>query len=159
MLHAAAMLIGLFLFGVLVAGRGFAPDVMIAVAAIAFACVLISARFGGIARGAFGAPQLAWLALSRTGAVVRGALTTMRAAIAADVTLNPALVRVRTRANDPFAKAALAELMSAAPGVVVVEADTDSALIHVNDEDAVDAADIGALEARVIGALGNGAGA
>jgi multisubunit Na+/H+ antiporter MnhE subunit len=159
MLHAAAMLIGLFLIGVLAAGRGFAPDVLIAVGGVALACVLFSWRFDGIARGAFGAPQLAWLALSRTGAVVRGALTTMRAAIAADVTLKPALVRVRTRATAPFVKAALAELMSAAPGVVVVEADVDSALIHVNDEDAVDAADIGALEARVIGALGNGAGA
>lgn len=159
MLHAAAMLTGLFLLGVLFAGRGFAPDLLIALGGIALACVVISARFGGIARAAFGAPQLGWLALTRTGAVLRGALTTVRAAIAADVTLNPALVRIRTRAADPFAKAALAELMSAAPGVVVVEADVDSALVHVNDEDGVDAADIGALEARVIGALGNGAAA
>jgi multisubunit Na+/H+ antiporter MnhE subunit len=157
MLHAAAMLIGLFLLGVLIAGRGFAPDVVAAAGAIALGCVVFSARFGGIARAAFSTPQLAWLALSRTGAVVRGALTTMRAAVAADVTLNPALVRIRTRATDPFTKAALAELMTAAPGVVVVEADVDSALVHVNDEDGVDAADIGALEARVIGALGNGA--
>jgi multisubunit Na+/H+ antiporter MnhE subunit len=157
MLHAAAMLIGLFVLGILLAGRGFAPDVSIAAGVVALACVAFCVQFGGLSRAAFSAPQLAWLALSRTGAVVRGALTTMRAAIAADVTLNPALVRVRTRATDPFAKAALAELMSAAPGVVVVEADVDSALVHVNDEDGVDAADIGALEARVIGALGNGA--
>jgi multicomponent Na+:H+ antiporter subunit E len=153
MLHAAAMLIGLTILGLLALERGVSLEALAAAGAIAFVCVLFAARFGGLARTGFSAPQVMVLALGRVGAVVRGAITTVRAAVAADVTLNPALVRVRTRASGAFTKAMLADLMSAAPGTVVVEADVDSALIHVNDEDGVDSAEIGALEARVIGAF------
>jgi multisubunit Na+/H+ antiporter MnhE subunit len=156
MLHAAAMLIGLIAFGLFALARGVSAETAVIAAGLGFACVLFAARFGGLGRTAFSAPQLIALAFGRAGAVMRGALSTMRAAIAADVTLKPALVRVKTRPTGAFAQAVFADLMSATPGVVVVEADADSMLVHVTDEDGVDAVEIGALEARVIGALGGG---
>jgi multisubunit Na+/H+ antiporter MnhE subunit len=156
MLHAAAMLIGLFALGLFALARSVSAETIAVAAGLAFASVVFAARFGGVGRTAFSAPQLAVLSLGRAGAVLRGALSTIRAAVAADVTLKPALVRVRTRPAGAFAQAAFADLMSAAPGVVVVEADAEGALVHVTDEDGVDAAEIGALEARVISALGGG---
>jgi multisubunit Na+/H+ antiporter MnhE subunit len=153
MLHAAAMLIGLFVLALLAASGRDITEAAVLAGLIATACVLFAARFGGIGRTAFSAPQVLLLSVSCAGAVLRGAFATMRAAIAADVTLQPALVRVRTRAQAEFTRAALAHLMSAPPGFVIVEADADGMLAHVTHEDSVDAADIGALEARVIAAL------
>jgi len=154
MLHAAAMLIGIFVLAVLAIGRGPAPDALAAAALIAAACVLYAVRFGGAAKTAFGAPRLGLIGLARAGAVIKGAFSTLRAGLAADVTLKPALVRVRTRSEDGFVRAALADQLSAAPGAVVVDADEDGFLIHVINEDGVDAGEIGALEARVRAALG-----
>jgi hypothetical protein len=45
-------------------------------------------------------------------------------------------------------------MISAAPGTVVVESDADGFLVHVNHEDAVDAADLGRLETRVLSVIG-----
>ena len=153
MLHAAAMLTGLFLIWLALTQRAFSiPDLAVAFAA-ALACVLAAWRFGGVGRGFARAPRLLVLRMRRAGAVVRGAVRALRDAIAADVTLRPALVRVRSRVTGAGARAVLAELISAAPGQVVVEADADGLLLHVNDEDGVDAAELGALEAQVLGAV------
>jgi multisubunit Na+/H+ antiporter MnhE subunit len=154
MLHAAAMLIGLFALGLLAFGRGVTLEALMLAGAGALVCVAFAARFGGISRSPFSAPHMLALFAARAGAVVRGALTTIRAAIAADVTLKPALVRVRTRGAEPFAKTVLADLIGAAPGALVVEADADGALVHVTDEDSVDSGDLGVLEARVLSFLG-----
>lgn len=155
MLQAAAMLIGLFALALLAFGRGVTPETLALSGVAALACVAFAARFGGIGASPFGAPHILALFAARSGAVLRGALTTIRAAIAADVTLKPALVRVRTRGNDPFAKTVLADLIGAAPGALVVEADAEGALVHVTDEDSVDSAELGVLEARVLGFLGD----
>lgn len=153
MLHAAAMLIGIFALATLVLGGRDLAEVVAPAAAIAAVSVMFAVRFVGIGPTAFSAPQVVLLSLSCAGAVVRGTLATMRAAIAADVTLQPALVRVRTRAQAEFTRAILAHLMSAPPGLVVVESDADGMLAHVTEEDRVDAVAIGALEARVMSAL------
>jgi len=156
MLHAAAMLIGIFVLALLVfSQRAFGEAAMIA-GALAVACVVFAARFGGLGASAWSAPQATMLGVARMGAVVSGAVRTIRSAIAADVTLNPALVRVRSRAERGLARAVMADLVSAAPGAVVVETEADGVLVHVTDEDGVDAADLGALEARVVSALEGG---
>lgn len=153
MLHAAAMLTGLFIIWLALTQRGFSIVDLAVAFAVAMACVLATWRFGGIGRAFVRAPRLLALRLARVGAVARGAVRTLRDAIAADVTLRPALVRVRSRVTGAGARAVLAELISAAPGEVVVEADADGLLLHVNDEDGVDAAELGALEAQVLGAV------
>jgi multisubunit Na+/H+ antiporter MnhE subunit len=157
MLHAAAMLIGIFLLALMAfAQRDLGQATLLAASAAAI-CVLFGARFGGLGHTVMSAPQALVLGLMQTGTIVSGALKVMRSAIAADVTLEPALVRVKARAKSGFARAVLADLVSSAPGSVVVAVEADAALVHVTDEDAIDAAEIGALEARVVTALDGGA--
>jgi multisubunit Na+/H+ antiporter MnhE subunit len=146
MLHAAALFAGIFALWVALTGRvASAADLAMAAGAAA-TCVAIAAWVSGVRGNAFAsAPQRMLLAAGRAGAVLRGAVSTIRAALAADITLNPALVRIKTRSRSASA-IAFANMISAAPGSVVVEAELDSVLVHVIDEE------------RAIAALGVGAG-
>lgn len=153
MLHAAAMLTGLFLIWLAITQRGFSLVELGFGAAAALACLVAAYRLGGVGRAFARVPRLLLLRLARAGAVARGALTTVRLAIAADLSLKPALVRVRSRVTGAGARSVLAEMISAAPGQVVVEADAEGLLLHVIDEDGVDAAALGALEAQVLSAI------
>jgi multisubunit Na+/H+ antiporter MnhE subunit len=150
MLHAAAMLIGTCILWLLATQRWNSAEDFAIAACAASACVLIAARLGGVGGGFARAPQFALLALARAGPVVRGALATLRSALAADVTLKPALVRVRTRASSAAERAAFANMISATPGMAVVDTDADGLLVHVTNEDAIDAADLGRLEHLVM---------
>jgi multisubunit Na+/H+ antiporter MnhE subunit len=154
MLHAVTMSIGLtalfLLYGSLAPAGANASIAM----GVAVLCALAALRFGGADRGFSQAPARLGLGFARAGAMFRGVLATMRAAVAADVTLAPALVRVKTRATGFGARAAIADMISASPGAVVVESDDDGFLVHVNNEDAVDASDLGRLEMRVLSVLG-----
>jgi len=144
MLHAAAMLLGLAILWFLATLR-FGGALELAGAACAvLACVALSARAGGL--GAFArAPRLAWTFVLRAGSVLHGALATIRAAIAADVSLKPALIRIRTRSRGAD-RAVMAGLLSTTPGMVLVDSDPEGFLAHVMNEDSVDAGDLGALE-------------
>ncbi len=156
MLHAAAMLIGLFVLALLVFAQRPLSEAAMLAGMLSLVCVMFAARFGGIGASLWSAPQALALGLARIGAVFSGAVRTIRSAIAADVTLNPALVRVRSRAECGLARAVMADLVSAAPGALVVETEGDGDLVHVINEDAIDANDLGVLEARVIAALEGG---
>jgi multisubunit Na+/H+ antiporter MnhE subunit len=154
MLHAAAMLIGLFALGLLATQHWSSSQDVALVLAAAAACVILAARLAGIGPNPFSyAPQMLFLAAARARAVVRGALATVRAALAADISLKPALVRVRTQVVSGLSQAGLVNFASAAPGAVVVDADDEGLLAHVIDEDAVNDASLKALEAQVLGAL------
>jgi multisubunit Na+/H+ antiporter MnhE subunit len=153
MLHAAAMLAGLSTIWLLLTQAWATPvDIAWAVGA-ALLCLFVSARFGGLGKtGPFlRAPQTLLVLLTRSGAVMRGALATVRAAIAADVTVKPALVRVKWRSPTVDERAAFAGLVSASPGAVAVETEPDGVLVHVINEDAVDAEDFSRIEAQVSG--------
>jgi len=148
MLHAAAMLLGLTLIW-FVAAPSSASLVNIGVAAAAaLACTLFAARAGGLSASFARAPRAIMVTLTRLPAVFGGALMTLRAAISADVTLRPALVRIKSRGAGP-ARGAFANVLSSAPGMVVVETDHDGFLVHVLDEDDVDANELGELERNV----------
>jgi len=155
MLHAAAMFAGIFIVCLLLTARtGGVEDYAVA-GAIALACVGVAFLLGGVRRNPFSsAPQLLILVFARMGAQLRGALATIRAALAADVTLQPALVRVRTTAG-PFAKAAMIDLASAAPGAFVVDSDAEGVLLHVTDESAIGESELSALERRAASLLGS----
>ena len=84
--------------------------------------------------------------------MMRGAVATIRKALSADVTLNPALVRVRTRMTRSADRAAFAGLLTATPGMAVVETDAEGFLMHVIDEDSIDADELGRLERAAGGA-------
>lgn len=151
MLHAAAMLFGLAILWIVVTQRANSPqDWAIAVAA-SLACVAVALCFGGASRAYARAPRLFTLNIARIGAIVRGTLSTLRAAVSADVTMKPTLVRVRSRAQDVAERASFANMISATPGMAVVDTDADGMLVHVINEDAIDAADLGRLEDLVVG--------
>lgn len=150
MLHAAAMLIGTCILWLVATQRWATPDDLTMAVCAALACVFSAARLGGVG-GAFArAPRTVILAFARAGPVLRGALATVRAAAAADVTLKPALVRVKTRATHAVERAAFANMISATPGLAVVDTDSEGLLVHVTHEDAIDAADLGQLEHLVM---------
>lgn len=156
MLHAASMLTGLWIIWLLANGGWRTPEDLIVSLAAALVCVAFAARAGGAGDGFTRAPHALLLSFSRLSAVFRGALSTMRAAIAADVTLKPALVRVKTRTQHASDRAAFGGMISATPGMTVVDVDGDGVLVHVLNEDAVDAEDLGRLEAQVLGGRGGG---
>lgn len=151
MLHAAAMLCGLAVLWIAVSQRASSPQDWAIAAIVSLLCVAVSLRFGGASSAFARAPRLLALSVARAGAVVRGSLATLRAALSADVTMKPALVRVRSRAQRASDRASFANMISATPGMAVVETDADGLLVHVIDEDAIDAADLGRLEGRVLG--------
>ncbi|MEQ1489367.1 MAG: Na+/H+ antiporter subunit E [Terricaulis sp.] len=150
MLHAAAMFVGLAVLWIASTQRVSSPQDWAIALGASLVCVLVALRFGGATSAFARAPRLLALSVARAGAVTRGALTTLRAAISADVKMSPALVRVRTRADRADDRAAFANMISATPGMVVVDSDADGLLVHVINEDAIDAADLGRLEAGVV---------
>lgn len=154
MLHAAAMLTGLWIVWLLLTQRWDSALDLGVGAGAALLCVGLALRGGGAGEAFARLPSSLLLAVSRIGPLLQGAFATVRAAIAADVTLKPALVRVKTRARKGEERAAFASMISATPGMAVVDADADGMLVHVLNEDEVDAVDLGALEARVIGGGG-----
>ena len=151
MLHAAALLSGLLVLWILVTQRASSPQDWVISGVAVLACVAVALRFGGVSRAFVRAPRLVALNVARAGAVARGTLATLRAAISADVTMKPALVRVRSRAQGVAERASFANMISATPGMAVVETDADGLLVHVINEDAIDAADLGRLEDGVVG--------
>lgn len=150
MLHAAAMLCGFLALWLLTTQRLASVQDAVIAGVAALLCVLMATRWGGASAAFARAPRAIYSTVARFGSVMAGAVTTVRAAISADVTLKPALVRIKTRGRGDE-RAAFADLLSAAPGMAVVDADADGFLVHVLDEDAVDAADLGRLE-RAAGA-------
>jgi multicomponent Na+:H+ antiporter subunit E len=144
------MLIGTCFLWLIATQRWASSDDLTIAVCAALASVFIAARLGGVGGSFARAPEMALLALARAGPVLRGALAAARAAFAADVTLKPALVRVKTRASRAAERAAFANLISATPGLAVVDTDSDGLLVHVTNEDAIDAADLGRLEHLVM---------
>jgi multisubunit Na+/H+ antiporter MnhE subunit len=148
MLHAAAMLCCLAILWMLASQHWSSPQDWAMALGASAACVVIALRFGGASAAFLNAPKLLILTGARMGAVASGALATIRSALSADVTLKPALVRVRTRGARAHERASFAGMISATPGMAVVETDAEGFLVHVMNEDAIDADDLGRLEQR-----------
>lgn len=138
MLQALLVIAGLGAWAVAawggVAVQDAAPlGVSVAVAA------LIAARLGWLGQDAAILPR-AFLALARTPARVRakasGALQVAQAAVSADVTIKPALVKLPLRDPDAEARAGAASALSEAPGAFAVALGPDAVLVHVLNEDA-----------------------
>jgi multisubunit Na+/H+ antiporter MnhE subunit len=135
MLEAIALFFWAFVIWLLVE-QDFTAFAFAAAFMAAAGAVIIAARLARWGRGAFTRMPRLFLAMAmRTGAAVADALEIVRAAIAADVTLKPALVRVRTRSAEQASVAALANLLGASPGAIVIAADQEGLLVHVNRED------------------------
>lgn len=155
MLHAAAILIGYALLAALLMPHVVEARPWIAPVAGAV-CAAASLRFGGATGALTRFPRAAaWIGLRMVQSLA-GALVVLRAALAGDVTLKPALVKLKTRLDGGDARALLAGMVSAAPGAVAVESDAGGLLVHVMDEDGFDADALAAMEARAQAIVGGG---
>lgn len=143
MLHAAAMFVCLALVAALLA-----PGQLWIILGVTGASVLAAAWLGGGSPSPLRLVTTAPQSLARFVANLAAAATVGRAALAADVSLKPALVRLRIRPRDSHSLAALAGMISAAPGANVVETDAESLLVHVLNEDELDAERLGAVAER-----------
>lgn len=148
MVHAAATWIGLFLLGLLAMQGADAAALAVGAAACAGASVYLLGRERASAASILSSVIAV---LRRLPAVLAGAAGTLRAAAAADVTLRPALVRIKAHADSDFSLGATVLALSAAPGAVAVDVNDDALLVHVIREDDESAAQLAALEASVTG--------
>jgi multicomponent Na+:H+ antiporter subunit E len=127
-----------------------APPALVAGAASTVAVMLFAVLVGVLDRE--GAPYLALprragRVLRRIPAVLRESVRASRAVFSP---LRPALVRMRTRYASEAARASAIRALSASPGIVVVEADEDAFLLHVNDEDRFDPGEAIVTEAEIV---------
>lgn len=148
MLHAAAMAGALIVIWLAATQRASSPQDWAVAAGVALLCVMFAARFGGLSDAFARTPRLAAVYLTRAGAVGNGVASTLRAAISADVVMNPTLVRIRSRARSAD-RASFAALITASPGTAVVSEDADGLLVHVIDEGAIDPIDLARIEQSV----------
>ena len=154
MLHATATFAGLFIFALLLLGPLAGGGELVAAAALAGAATLLGLWLGGppaTFSQALAALSGSWGAAAR---VVRGALKTIRAAVAADVSMRPALVRVSNWRGDQRERARIAHAVGATPAAVVVDADEQGVLVHVNDEHDGDVAGLERIAAGLAGSSG-----
>jgi multisubunit Na+/H+ antiporter MnhE subunit len=134
MLHAAAMLVGLFVLAFLLTAPELDPNSVAAAAILSLTATVFALRFAG-ATPAFAETVAAVGGTARgAGSILRGALATIRRAAAADVMLRPALMRMRASGAGVGAQARLGKKIGAAPGAIVVEIDEEGLLAHVLDE-------------------------
>lgn len=153
MLQAAAMLVGMTVAWLLLTQSRWTPEHLAAAAGVGLLCVAVSAWLGG--RRDLGAPLgLAVERLRRTPGNFHAALRTARAALAADVSLQPALILIKARPASSAVKAAFIGSINAEPGQIAVEADGDGLLAHVLDEESVEPHHLSALEDGVRAAFG-----
>lgn len=144
MIRAATMLLGLWIILLLmtlpVTAMGAAQAGLGALVATALAM-----RAGGASRAFSRLPWSVAALVFRLGGVVGAAAATIRAALAADVTLSPALVRIRLGSNDGIDGADAVAKIGVASGLSVVALAKDSLLAHALNEDNVDIARVRAM--------------
>jgi multisubunit Na+/H+ antiporter MnhE subunit len=152
MIHAASMLAGLAIVWLVLSLSLERAE--LAAGAVSVSCsALIAHLLGCLDREAapyLGLARRAPLAVQRLPAVLRESLRAMGAVFSP---LKPGLVRMRTRPASDIARASVARALSASPGLLVVEADDDTLLLHVNDEDRFDPGEAIVIEASVLAAL------
>ncbi len=154
MLHAAAMLAGIFLIAVLASVSAALPAPIAVAGAIAAACVLWAARFGGIWRGYSRLPAMLGVMGAQLAAACAGALRVVRLAAGARVRVRSSLLKLKPRFSSAPERTLYAAALSMSAGRIVVESDQEGVLAHLLNEPLADEAAFHGLEARVRRALG-----
>lgn len=138
MLQALLVIAGLGAWAVAAWG-GAGPQDVAPIAVSVLLALLIALRLGWLGRDAAILPR-ALTALARTPARIRaktaGAWQVAQAAVSADVTIKPALVKLPLTDPEAASRATAAGALSEAPGAFVVALAPDAVLVHVLNEDA-----------------------
>ncbi len=157
MAYAAALIAGAAAFWLALSPAPFAPEELVAGAVTAVLVALAAWRFRLLDReGApyLRAPGFAAMIISRAAPSLSGNLRLAGALSRADMKLYPALVRLKLRTVGDSAAAALGGAITLEPGLVAVDCDADSMLVHALVEDDADEADLSGLERLAAGAVG-----
>lgn len=149
MLHAAAMLAGLFFLAFIFTSPVLGANAVFAAVAIALAAAAFGLRFGGASRAFSGVLASIGFAPAAARRALGGALKTVRLAAAADISLHPALIRIRAARAGPFEQVRIAAAAGGAAGAIVVECDSEGLLVHANDEEGVEVKEFERIEARI----------
>jgi multisubunit Na+/H+ antiporter MnhE subunit len=154
--HGAGLFIGFFVIWACATLAGaWSPAITLGLgAATALTVTVAAARMGVLDRE--GARHFARALLAFAVSVTRWPSACLSAfgVMAAAFGLRRArsgFVRLKLRPHDGAGLAGVVETMSAAPGLVVVDADAGSLLAHALDEDAVDIATLKSLERHAAG--------
>ena len=153
MAYGASLFIGLFVVWVLAAFGAWPPAVMLGVGAgAALLATVIAWRCGAFDRegGLADAPARMARAVMRAPAGLMAAFGIVASALGVR-RAKPGLVRLKLEANSADSLDRLIEALSAQPGLIAVDADAGSALLHAHNEDGVSIARLKALERAVAG--------
>jgi multisubunit Na+/H+ antiporter MnhE subunit len=157
MAYAAALIAGAAAFWLALSPAPFSLDGLLA-GAIAIVLVVLAAwRLGLLDReGApyLRAPGLAALLIQRAPDSLSGAIRLSALLSRADMRLYPALARFKLRAGGPAAQGALAHAVGLEPGLLAVDCDEDSLLVHTLIEDDADETELARLERDAAAAVG-----
>jgi multisubunit Na+/H+ antiporter MnhE subunit len=137
MLQAFLVIVGLCAWAVIVRGGTAASDGTAILTCVVLAG-LVAWRLGWLGREAAVLPRfIKHIALTpaRMRAKTAGALSVARAAISADVTMRPGLIKVAIPSADPVARAQAASAIGQGPGALCVALVPDAVLAHVIDEE------------------------
>jgi hypothetical protein len=148
MLHAATLFTGFCLIFGLATHAWASPQGIVLTAGAAAFSTAFAVRAGGAGAAFTHALRVVMAWFAGLPMAIGGALATIRAALAADVALQPALVRVRAPSlgdRDAFLTS-----VGSTPGAVVVSAEGESVLLHVLDEGRIDAERLSALQKRAV---------
>lgn len=152
--NGASLLVGLFTVWALAAfGGAWPPAVMIALGAVAgIVTVWLAARMGVLeAPGAWlHAPSTLAMSMARLPGALFDAAGVALAALGGR-RRRAGFVRIKWQAPGDARLAEAVEAVGARPGLVVVDADGGSALVHALDEEGVDIEALKAVERRVRG--------
>ncbi|MGE0046040.1 MAG: Na+/H+ antiporter subunit E [Hyphomonadaceae bacterium] len=154
MIYAAASLVGLTAFWYALAPGG--EGIVLGGVSIAVACAL-GLRLTQADRESAPLARAPWLIaffFARLPAAMSESARVLRAALAADVTLKPELLRIRARTSDGFSRATFANALTSAAAAIVVETDAEGLFAHLMQEDALDARALAALETGANAAAG-----
>jgi multicomponent Na+:H+ antiporter subunit E len=157
MAYAAALIAGAAAFWLALSPAPFSLDGLLAGAAAILLVGVACWRLGLLDReGApyLRAPGLAMFMLARAPASLGGALRLAAALSRADMRLYPALARFKLRSGGAASQGALANAVTLEPGLLAVDCDEDSLLVHALVEDDCDETELAALERAAIAAVG-----
>lgn len=157
MAYAAALIAGAAAFWLALSPAPFSLDGLFAGAIAVLVATAAAWRLGLLDReGApyLRAPGLTLFLAGRAPASLGGALRLAVALSRGDMRLYPALARFKLRRGGPASQGALAHAVTLEPGLIAVDCDEDSLLVHALVEDDTDETELAALERGAMAALG-----
>jgi multicomponent Na+:H+ antiporter subunit E len=96
------------------------------------------------------APGAALFLLRRAPAMIGANLSLLTGALALDPKARPGLLRLKTRPGDDLARGLFVNSLAMTPGLIAVDVDEDSILIHALDEDDADEEELRAAETKAL---------